>query len=450
MNIDTRILHRGALYLSALSGGADSTALLLQLAAGGYKVEAVHCNFHLRGAESDHDEEFCRHLCETRGIPIHVVHFDTTAYAAAHHESIETAARNLRYDYFFRLAADMGARGVCVAHNMNDQAETLMMNIVRGAGLHGLTGMKAVTVHHVESMTGNDGQGTADIELLRPMLGVRRGEIEQYLIGIGQTWVTDSTNLEADATRNKFRLQILPMLERINPSAIDNISQAASRLAEAERMYDDAVSRSIKAVMSKNGTRIDIKMLERQPSPEAVLYEIARRYGFNGKQVADIMNHISANSGTTWRSSTHELVVDRGKIIIAEGTESHEFKMVIPEDGNYVVGNKRHLRLKVVNWNSISEVLRNPNTACLDASGISFPLTLRTWKEGDRFVPFGMTGRKLVSDFLTDRKMSVVDKRRQLVLCDARGRIIWVVGIRPDNRFRISEATTRCLVCRFE
>lgn len=450
MKINTQILRKGALYLSALSGGADSTALLLQLAACGYRVEAVHCNFHLRGEESDRDENFCRRLCDAHGIPLHVAHFDTMAYAAARHESIETAARNLRYDYFFRLAADIGARGVCVAHNMNDQAETLMMNIVRGAGLHGLTGMKAVSIHHASKVMGDGGQGTIDVELLRPMLGVSRSEIEEYLRGMGQEWVTDSTNLETDATRNKFRLQILPMLERINPSATGNIARAASRLAEAERMYAAAVGSSVEAVTSSDGRKIDLDALKRQPSPEAVLYEIASRYGFNGKQVADIVSNLSATSGTTWSSATHDLVIDRGTIIIADRNGDGDFSMVIPEEGNYLIGREHHLRVKTLAWDSQSKVSREPNAVCLDASGVSFPLTLRIWKEGDRFVPFGMTGSKLVSDFLTDRKVALVDKRRQLVLCDAGGNVLWVVGMRPDNRFRIRKTTTKCLLCSYE
>lgn len=427
------MLNKDCLYLSALSGGADSTALLLMLLDKGYKVEAVHCNFHLRGEESNRDERFCQQLCHDHGVKLHIVHFDTTSYAALHHQSIETAARNLRYRYFLNLAHDIGARGICVAHNRNDQAETLLMNLVRGAGIHGLSGIKPV--NHIKF-------GDDDILIIRPLLNISRAEIESYLRGRNQSWVTDSTNLETDATRNKFRLEIIPMLEKINPSAIENISETCSRLQSVSDIYDNAIRESSgRVVTGETEIHINIENLQKEVSPESVLFEIMSRYDFNGKQANDVFAHINGVSGREWQSPTHQLVIDRSEIIIAPLSANDNFELRILEEGTYVIAEDSKIKIKKEPWNKDSVIPRGSKTVCLDCSKVKFPLTLRTCKTGDRFVPFGMKGSKLVSDFLTDNKLSVIEKRRQLVLCDATGNILWVVGRRPDNRYRINDGT---------
>lgn len=432
------------LYLSALSGGADSTALLLQLLEAGCNVEAVHCNFHLRGDESNRDENFCKDLCRDNGVKLHIAHFDTFEYARLHHDSIETAARNLRYNYFFNLVHDLGAKALCVAHNRNDQAETVLMNLVRGAGINGLTGMKAES--HV------DFNGT-DITILRPLLDVSRTEIEAYLRQRKQTWVTDSTNLSDDATRNKFRLDIIPTLEKINPSAIENISMAASRLQMVAGVYDNAIKKSISRITKsgdadKKEISIDIKGLMKETSPEAVLFEILNPYGFNGAQVNDIFCHLQGLSGRLWRSQSYNLVIDRGKIIVNPVDKVKTIEMRIPEEGTYVVKDNK-LRIKREPWTNKSNISKDPAKISIDAEKIAFPLTLRTVKHGDRFVPFGMKGSKLVSDFLTDRKFSILEKQQQLILCDAKENVIWLVGLRPDNHCRITKDTKEAITIEF-
>lgn len=442
MDFNGTILNKEGLYLSALSGGADSTAMLLMLLEGGYKVEAVHCNFHLRGTESDRDEQFCRDLCDCNGVKLHVVHFDTIAYADLHRESIETAARNLRYHYFFSLARDVGAVGVCVAHNKNDQAETMLMNLVRGAGLQGLTGIRAVRKVDV---------GGVEILLLRPLLNVSRSDIVTYLNSRKQDWVTDSTNLETDATRNKFRLEIIPMLEKINPSAIDNIADACSRLADVARIYDKYIGESKQRVaVRSDGRQYDISKLKEEVSPEAVLFEILNPYGFNGAQIEDVFKHLDGNSGRIWKSSTHQLLIDRGCIVVGDNDSETNIEILLPEDGNYVVGKSNIIKVKHMEWGRDSVVPRTPNAVCLDLKKIEFPLKLRNFRNGDRFCPFGMKGSKLVSDFLTDNKLSVFDKQRQLVLCDSKGNILWVVGRRPDNRYRITSETNMALSVEYD
>ena len=218
------LLSREGLHLVALSGGADSVALLLILKDLGYRIEAAHCNFHLRGEESNRDEEFVKNLCEEKGVPLHLIHFDTKGYADLHQVSIEMAARELRYGYFRQLRQDIGAEKVCVAHHRDDAVETLLMNLMRGSGVHGLTGIRA---HHDE--------------IVRPLLALSRQEIEDYLHSIGQSYVTDSTNLIDDILRNKLRLNAMPLLKTINPKASENIWKTACRMAEAERVFDAAM-----------------------------------------------------------------------------------------------------------------------------------------------------------------------------------------------------------------
>ena len=453
------------LLLSALSGGADSTALLLWLLEKGCKVEAVHCNFHLRGEESDRDEHFCQELCRKLGVKLHIVHFDTVTFAQMHHQSIETAARNLRYRYFLDLACDIDADGICVAHNRNDQAETLLMNLVRGAGIHGLTGMKRERTVYWRGRK---------VSVIRPLLDVSRKEIVRFLNERNQTWVTDSTNLETDATRNKLRLEVIPLLENINPSAIANIADACIRLQTVEKVYDAEIGEGRKRVLgnmpwnnvqtgslgdsdkscyttssSSADVHININLLLKEPSPEALLFEIVRGYGFNGSQTEDILAHLEDCSGKRWISDTHCLIIDRKEIIIVPLGNNEKVEMHIPEDGIYVVDRRGKLKVSCKSIDNDFVLSKSKDSISLDAGKVAFPLTIRTTERGDRFVPFGMRGSKLVSDFLTDIKLSIIDKERQLVLCDSTGSILWVVGRRPDNRFRITQKTTNVMSVSF-
>lgn len=209
------LFAKEGVYLVALSGGADSVALLLALLDMGVRVEAVHCNFHLRGEESDRDEQFCKDLCSKYNVELHLVHFDTCEYAALHHVSIEMAARDLRYAYFERLRSDMGAEAICVAHHRDDSVETVLLNLVRGTGLRGLRG--------IQPKNGN---------IVRPLLCVSRDDIECFLDSIGQDYVTDSTNLHDDVKRNKIRLDVLPLLETLNPDVRQSIFRTSLRACD--------------------------------------------------------------------------------------------------------------------------------------------------------------------------------------------------------------------------
>ena len=427
-----QLLSHDHLHLVALSGGADSVALLLILQELGYRIEAVHCNFHLRGEESDRDEEFVKSLCKKKIIPLHLIHFDTKEYASLHQVSIEMAARELRYGYFRQLCQDINASSVCVAHHRDDAVETLLMNLLRGSGIHGLTGIRPK----------ND-------LIIRPLLCVSREDIEEYLHSIGQDYVTDSTNLEDDVVRNKIRLRILPLLKEINPSVSDNIARSAYYLSEAEKVFNHSIKEQKTEIIQTHPDgdtqKVSIPLLLQQPSPEYFLHEWLVPYGFNTTQVEQIFAHLMGESGREFSTPSHTLVIDRDTLIL-EPCQGLMKTMKIPEEGLY-----RYSEDITVDVKRSSNITISKTNDCvtIDASLVQFPLTIRPIQEGDRFCPFGMKGHRLVSDFLTDLKLSILDKRRQLVVTDRKGQIIWLVGRRIDNHFKVTEQTTEILTITY-
>lgn len=411
-------------YIATLSGGPDSVALLVLLLRLGYDIEACHCNFHLRGAEADRDETFCRNLCEEMNVPLHVVHFDTFGYAAGHKVSIEMAARELRYDYFERLRKELNADGICVAHHINDTAETVIMNMVRGTGIRGLKGISARNGY-----------------ILRPLLCIARHEIETFLKEEGVSSVTDSSNLVNDVTRNRIRLDIIPMMEQINSSAVINISRTAHRVDEALKVFDDAMKRTVAYVRTAEG-EYDVERLMSTVSPEYTLFTILEEYDFTPSQIEDIYANIEAPTGTTCSSSTHRMIFDRGRIIVRQIEETTTPRLVITEpSGTWHYGETLTFELSKHELTADYQIKKDRKTASLDATRLTFPLTVRSVMTGDRFIPFGMKGSKLLSDYMTDRKFSLFKKQQQTVLTDASDNIVWVVGERPDARYCITDTT---------
>ena len=438
------LLQVDALYLVALSGGADSVALLLCLKELGYRVEAVHCNFQLRGEESMRDERFCEELCQRENIPLHKVHFDTESYADLHKVSIEMAARELRYHYFFQLKEALNAEGICVGHHKEDSVETILINLVRGTGLSGLMGIRP---------RNND--------IIRPLLCVTRQEIEDYLRRHASTFVTDSTNLVDDVVRNKIRLNVLPQLAEINPSVTEAILTTANHLSEVDAIVQESLHATLrKAVhffysessvsqssLSKHPFQLDLTIVRAFPSPAYLLFYILKPLGFSSSQIAEMVSHLDGQTGQLWYSSTHELTHDRGFFMVLPREEGEPRTLVIPETGRYVYDKQLSLRLteRTLVPSSTVSFSKNPIIVDLDASSIRFPLTLRRVAEGDRFTPLGMRGSQLVSDFLTNLKRNRFEKRNQLVLLDATGTILWVLGLRINDHFKLTPQSTSCL-----
>ena len=425
-----KLLNTNELYLVALSGGADSVALLLLLKNAGFNVHAAHCNFHLRGDESDRDEAFCVELCQRLGVELHRAHFDTREYAELHKVSIEMAARELRYKWFEQLRRDIGAAGICVAHHRDDSVETVLLNLVRGTGLRGLTGIQPRNGH-----------------ILRPLLCVSRAEIETFLAEKGQKYVTDSTNLEADVQRNIIRLEVLPLLRKLNPAVAENIQRTAENLAEAQLVLNVAIA----SINSSNV--LNLSDLEKYGSSEYLAFEWLKKYGFNGDQVRQILD---ADTGKIVSSSTgYDVLKDRGRLIVEPALEPFN-PVRIPEEGTYVLGGPSiEFGGKTTENNTIRVrkkpvyVSKEPYVATLDASKVRFPLTVRRVEEGDWMQPYGMKGRKLLSDLMTDLKMTVFEKRRQLVVVDAKGAVLWLVGRRIAAFVSVSDATTAVFEASF-
>lgn len=400
----------------ALSGGADSVALLRVLLLEGYTCIAAHCNFHLRGEESDRDENFVRTLCSKLNVPLQVVHFDTTGYASQKGISIEMAARELRYEWFEQIRTEVGAKVVAVAHHRDDSVETFLLNLVRGTGINGLKGIAAVN-------------GT----IVRPLLDVSREEILEFLKNLQQDYVTDSTNLQDEYTRNKLRLNVIPLLKEINPSVCESISETARRLCDVEAVYREAIKAACLRVTEGEG-RFCISRIIKETAPLAVLFELLYPYGFNAAQLKDIYRSLEAESGRLFYADDYVLLRDRDYLLLKK-REAADTPHILHQEVREV-----HAGFKVS---------RDPKIACLDADKLKEPLTLRRWQSGDKFVPFGMHGFKKVRDYLRDRKLSLFEKENQYVVCSGDD-IVWLVNERTDNRFRVTEKTYRVMLLWME
>ena len=429
------------LLLVALSGGADSVCLLLALHEMGCRIHALHCNFELRGTESDGDEAFCRRLCRQHNIPLTVRHFRTRSYAQRHHLSVEMAARELRYQWFGKQQEELGAQALCVAHHRDDNIETLLLNLIRGTGIHGLTGMKAKTFVETRSPM-------HPLLVLRPLLDISRDDIEAWLQKRQQEWITDSTNLDADAAqRNKIRLQLLPLMEELNPRVRETLAATAARLAEAEALYDDAIAEERERVEHLDGS-LSVSALKRATSSATVLHEILHPRGYTSEQVREIHDTMEGESGKLWESREGwRLLRDRGRLLMQKDDtdEAGAFSpdgAFLPLEGFY---EPRHGVRMIIRRQAIDPatfvIPRDTSTACFDLEKLTLPLAIRTVREGDRFRPFGMEGTRLVSDLLTDLKLSLFDKERQFVICSD-DRIAWVVGRRVAAGFEV-DANTR-------
>lgn len=424
-----KLMNPERVILVALSGGADSVALACVLIELGYKIEAAHCNFGLRGVESDRDEAFVTEFCRRKQIPLHLRRFATHAYAHEHRVSIEMAARTQRYDFFEELLRERKLDCVAVAHHREDNTETVLLNLLRGTGIRGLRGIQYKN-------------GT----VVRPLLDVSRKEIEDYLIACSQDYVTDSTNLQDEVQRNKIRLNVMPRMREINPNADESIHQGARRLSDAYRIYEYGIELLVRHVMQ--GNRIFLDKLNATPAPETVLYEILSKMGFNPSQIADIYEQQTGESGRIYESNTHRLLRDRDVLVFEEKlARPVVFEKVLPLEGVLQVTDDIRFFISRSSYSGDSMLLREKNIIYMDLDKVEFPLFVRTPRKGDRFMPFGMKGMKLVSDFLTDLKKNVFEKEQQLLVCSG-DKIAWVVGERADERFRVTDATRHILCIR--
>lgn len=447
--VGNALLTEGARVVVGLSGGPDSVCLARMLDSLGYKVVAVHCNFHLRGDESQRDEQFVHALCRQMGWTLHRADFDTEAYAREQKVSIEMAARQLRYERFRTLRHEVSAEAIAVGHHQDDNIETLLLNAVRGTGIRGLCGMQP-----------------RNGDVVRPLLCLTRRDILAYLQDIGQDYVTDRTNLEDDYARNKVRLDILPLLQRINAGAMKNLASTQENLAEVQKVYQHAIRQALAECVEQkadvetqagNGFLIHIPKLLSQPSPISVLHEALSPLGFNKAQLEDIIAALH-DCGRVFTADGSRLLIDRQHIIVEASPSSGALRFT--RDDAALLPSSGALRF-TRNASSPSlpvpvsipaplpvsavTIQKDPRHAYLDADKLHGPLTLRTPRQGDTFAPFGMGGRrKLLSDFLTDQKLTRFEKERQPLLMDG-DEIVWVVGLRTSELYRVDATTTRVI-----
>lgn len=401
--------------LVALSGGADSVALTRILITLGYHCEAAHCNFELRGEESDRDEDFVRNFCRSLNIKCHSIHFETRRYAAQQSISIEMAARELRYNWFSKICEESDCQVVAVAHHKDDSVETMLLNLIRGTGINGLLGIRP--------KNGN---------VVRPLLCASRQEVVEYLHRMNQTYVTDSTNLEDEYTRNKIRLNLLPLMEEINPSVKDGLVKTSSYLNDISKIYQQAIKESIDRIFITPEKEISIEKLMNEPAPQALLFEVLSPLGFNSTQVEEVYGSLNGQPGKRFISSQWQVVKDRDLLLIEKVKTANDKPQIIFEE---VLLTKEFV------------IPKDKNTACFDANKFKGVISIRKWEKGDYFIPFGMKGKKLVSDFMTDSKFSLLKKEQQWVL-SCNDQIAWLIGERTDNRFRIDDSTQKVIIAK--
>ena len=423
-----QLLRPGAPVIVGLSGGADSVALLHILTRLGYPCVAAHCNFHLRNDESDADADFAQQTAEALGLPFRRIDFDTADYARQHGVSIEMAARTLRYEWFETLRPELGAEAIAVAHHRDDNVETVLLNLIRGTGLSGLCGMRPRNGH-----------------IVRPLLSVDRHQIVRWLADRHLPFCTDSSNASDVYRRNFVRLRLLPLMEQLNPSVRDAILRMAGHLTDVEAIYRNAIDSHRAHLIDADG-RISIDALLRTPAPQAVLFELLTPYGFTPSQCADIARALSGESGRSFVApgGRWHLLKDRLHLILYPADEVSADAFLLAPGSELTAPIRLSLEERIVD--EAFTISRSPHVATFDADRIALPLTLRRWRAGDSFVPFGMTGRKKLSDYFSDHKFSLLRKAAAWILCDASGRILWIVGHRTDNRFRITSKTRRALI----
>lgn len=424
-----QLLAPDAPVLVGVSGGVDSVVLLHVLLSLGYKCVVAHCNFHLRGEESNRDELFVRELSEKYKLPFYKIDFDTVAYACGKSISIEMAARDLRYEWFDKLRLQHIAQAVAVAHHADDDIETLLMNLIRGTGLKGLTG--------ISSRNGN---------VVRPLLCLSRSEIECYATDNGLESVLDSTNASSDYQRNKIRNEVLPLLEEINPSVRSTLYSSLHRFEESYQIYLQSIDDIAKWLVNDDGdaVKIDIAGLKSLAGMiDTVLFELLKGYGFNSSLAQQIVLSLDADSGRVFYSETHQLLKDRDKLIITK-RKSIEPDVVSVQKGKSGISYPFKMNFKVFEKPVGFEVSRSKTCIHVDADKIEYPLVLRHWKPGDAFYPYGMKGKKKLSDFFVDSKLNRIEKDNCWLLISG-NEIIWVIGYRTDDRFKVDERTKKIL-----
>jgi len=397
----------------------------------GFQVGIAHCNFHLRGSESDGDEEFVHQLSRQYNLTYHVAHFNTDEYAREKKLSIQMAARELRYNWFEEICDQHGYSHIATAHNQDDVIETFLINLGRGTGLRGLSGIKPKSGR-----------------IIRPLLFASRSDIENYANDCMLEYREDSSNISVYYTRNKIRHEIIPLFEEINPSFRPSLIETIRKLNETEGIYLNTIENIINELVEHKDDKIliDLEKLDSLPNKLTILFEILSGYQFLSSQIASIIDSLKAHSGKQFYSGTHRLIKDRNTFIITPLKEQ-ESKRYYIDEGMEQIAEPISMDFLVVDRSGSFSIPKEKNIACLDLEKLNFPLILRKWNEGDYFQPLGMAHKKKLSNFLIDEKLSIADKEDQWLLISGDD-IIWVVNRRIDERYKVTTQTSQVLIAK--
>jgi tRNA(Ile)-lysidine synthase len=426
---DNMLLNKGDRVLLAVSGGIDSmvmTHLFLQLSN---ELGIAHCNFALRGEESDNDEALVRDFARVHNIAFYSVRFDTKAYATEKKLSIQMAARELRYTWFEKIRNENGFDLIAVAHNLNDNIETLLINLLRGTGIAGLTGMR-LSVN----------------KIIRPLLFAKRDEITAYSINNNIAYREDQSNSDTKYLRNRIRHLILPQMKEINPSVEFTLNETTERMAGINEIVTEYIETLRQSVSTEKNDSVIFKLSLLKPiiHNKSILFELFRPYGINDVPVNDLINVIEGKTGGQLFTGTHQIFKNRDEILIFERQTNDNEHIVINNINDF------HLIKGISSCKSvsISEDFTIPEvkgSACIDVDKLIYPLIVRKWNDGDNFFPLGMEQKKKLSDYFIDNKYSIHDKANVRIL-ESDGKIVWIIGDRLDNRFRITKTTVNALI----
>ena len=418
--------------LLGVSGGVDSVVMFHLLIRGGFEVGVAHCNFQLRDEESREEQCFVAWLAEHYNIPFFVKKFDTHQYASEKRISIQMAARKLRFEWFEQLRQEQNYDYIAIAHNKNDKVETSLINLARGTGLKGITGIKPKSKY-----------------IVRPLLFASREAIIRYCTTEGLSYREDSSNQTTKYSRNRIRHQIIPEFQKINPQFLDTMEKNIGRFRSAYRVFESMISEIRERLLIKEGDvwMLRLDYLNEYPESYTVLYELLKPFRFSADVVSDIFSSIETESGKVFYSNGYKAVKDRHKLIITT-IETFELKRYYIGMEDNVIESPVHLAFHVQEFDHSFRIPANPNIACIDYGLVEFPLILRKWQSGDYFKPLGFGHYKKLSDFFIDRKYSLIDKEQTWLLASGE-QIVWVVGARLDDRFKVTGQTKKVLIVEY-
>jgi tRNA(Ile)-lysidine synthase len=412
--------------LLAVSGGVDSVVLCELCNQTGFDFAVAHCNFQLRGDDSIRDEQFVEALAKKYNKPFHTTTFDTTAVSKAQKTSIEETARNLRYEWFEKIRTGNNYTFVVTAHHANDNIETVLMNFFRGTGIKGLHGILP-----------------KQNKIVRPLLFAKKEMLQAFATENDLDFVTDYTNAQNDFTRNYFRNELIPGLQKVFPAVEENMLNNITRFGEAEFLYNEALEHHMKKLIEVKGNEVHIPVLKLQQTKPltTILFEIIKSYNFTAHQTEEVAALLQSESGKYVQSSTHRIIRNRKWLIVSPNKTDEAANILIEQGDKEIFFSEGKLSLILNNQFSI---INNQLTAQLDAAEIKFPLLLRKWKQGDYFYPLGMQRKKKLSRFFIDQKLSLTEKEKVWVL-ESNKKILWVIGYRIDDRFKITPQTKQVL-----